>query len=89
MKFVFENEDESQMMWNSAHESILYWKKVLQDAQGKICLQVDGTPTHYDEEYATAKMVENAKVLKMVEDAQGVECYSGIITKTLRKEVAS
>jgi hypothetical protein len=89
MKFIFENEDESQTMWNSAHESILYWKKVLQDAQGKICLQVDGTPTHYSVEEATEKMVENAKVLKMVEDAQGVEYYSGIITKTLKKEVAS
>ena len=84
MKFIFENEYEYQEMWNSAHESILYWKKVLQDAQGKICLQVDGTPTHYSEEYAREKMVDNAKILMAIEDTQGVDCYSVIITKTLK-----
>ncbi len=84
MKFIFENEAEYQMMWTSVHESILYWKKVLQDAQGKICLQVDGTPTHYSAEYAKEKMVENAKILMTIEDTQGVDCYSAIITKTLK-----
>ena len=89
MRFIFENEDEYQMMWNSAHESILYWKKVLQDAQGKICLQVDGTPTHYSVEEAKEKMIDNAKILMAIEDTQGVEWYSQIITKTLKMGVDS
>ena len=84
MKFIFENENEYHMMWDSVHESILYWKKVLQDAQGKICLQVDGTPTHYSVEYAKEKMADNAKILMAIEDTQGVDYYSVIITKTLK-----
>ena len=85
MKFVFDSEVEYEMMWNSVHDSILYWKKVLQDAQGKICIQVDGTPTHYSEEEAIEKMKESANILKMIEDTKGVEYYSVIITKTLKR----
>ena len=68
MKFIFENEDESQMMWNSAHDSILYWKKVRQDAQGKICLQCDGSPTHYSVDEAEENMQNALKTLQMIEN---------------------
>ncbi len=84
MKFVFETEAEYTMMWNSVHASILYWTKVRQDAQGKICMQVDGTPTHYSEEEAIEKMKECANILKMIEDTKGLDWYSVIITKTLK-----
>ena len=101
MKFIFENSDEYQAAWNSAHAGILYWKKVLQDVKGKICLQVDGTQTHYTEETVIYKMKEAAKILMAVEDSyheqwdqetetyfwkEGVECYSGIITQVLKLE---
>ena len=104
MKFEFTSYDDYQSVWNTAHSGILYWKKVRQDAQGKICLQVDGTPTHYDVKYATDKMIESAYVLKAVEDSTrpewneetetyelvtGVTCYSGIITQCLSGAVAS
>jgi len=87
MKFIFESEADYDMMWNSVHESILYWKKVRQDAQGKICIQVDGTPTHYSEEEANEKMMANANILKMIEDTKGVDCYSIIIYKTLKMKI--
>ena len=99
MKMVFDSYDEYQEFWNAAHSGILYWKKVYQMTQGKINMNVDGSPTHYDAEYATSKMVENALILKKIEDSTrpewdeetetyksttGVTCYSGIILKTLK-----
>ena len=96
MKFEFETYEEYSDLWQSVHDSIIYWKKVRQDAQGKISLQVDGTHTHYDVEYANDQMIRNAKILKSIEDSthpewngsgydvvEGTEFYSHIINKTL------
>ena len=102
MKFNFETYDEFADLWQSVHDSIIYWKKVRQDAQGKICLQVNGEKTHYTEEYANCQLARNAKILKDIEDStrpewngteyalvEGTDCYSGIITEFLREGVAS
>ena len=99
MKFEFETYEEYSDLWQSVHDSIIYWKKVRQDAQGKICLQVDGTNTHYDVKYATDQMIRNALILKAIEDTphpewngteyvmtEGTEeNYSCIINQTLFK----
>ena len=68
MKFHFETVNEYDALWQSVHDSILYWKKVRQDAQGKICLQANGAQTHYDEKYAIDQMVEHAELLKQIEN---------------------
>ena len=101
MKFEFTNEDDYQMLWQSVHDSIIYWQKKRQETQGKICLQVDGSKTGETEENCINQMVQNAKILKAIEDSphhewsddtksfefvHGVESYSSIITKTLKLE---
>ena len=68
MKLQFYSVDEFDVMWEAVHAAILYWKKVRQDAQGKVCLQVDGKHTHYTEQYAIDMMVQNAQLLKEIED---------------------
>jgi len=98
LKFSFDTVEEYDLMWGAVHDSILYWKKVRQDAQGKICLQVDGTQTHFDEKHAIDMMIQYASVLKDIEDTphlewngdkyvmteSPLEFHSHIITKTLR-----
>ena len=103
MKFSFDTYEEYLSLWGSVHSAILYWKKVKQDAQGKICLQVDGTQTHYDIEEAEKEIANNARLLKSVEDSthpewnvdrdcyeviNGVEFYSSIIYSVLKSEVS-
>ena len=68
MKFQFDTVNEYDRMWESVHAGILYWKKMRQDAQGKICTQVDGNHTHYDEQYCIDQMVDCAQMLKVIED---------------------
>ena len=68
MKLQFNSANEYDVMWEAVHAAILYWKKVRQDAQGKVCLQVDGKHTHYTEQYAIDMMVQNAQLLKEIED---------------------
>lgn len=68
MKFQFDTVEEYEVLWSAVHDGILFWKKVRQDAQGKICLQVDGKHTHYNEQYAIDMMVEHAQLLKEIED---------------------
>jgi len=69
MKFEFKTVTEYDALWSAVHDSILYWKKVRQDAQGKICMQVEGGQTHYDEKYCIDMIVENALLLKSIEDS--------------------
>ena len=104
MKFSFDTYEEYQSLWGSVHSAILYWKKVKQDAQGKICLQVDGTQTHYDVEEAEKEIANNARLLKSVEDSthpewnsdtecyevvDGVDFYSSIVYSVLKSEVSA
>ena len=99
MKFIFDSVDDYDRLWASVHDSILYWKKVRQMCQGKINLNVDPNATnHYDERYAIDKMIENAIILRDIEDSphpvwnddtnsydtKAEDYYSSIILKTLR-----
>ena len=100
VKFIFESEDEYNDFHSALHDSILYWKKVRQDAEGKICLQCDGTQTHYSVQYAIDQMAECARLLALVEDSPHpewdedsksyvivpgpAEYYSCIVEKALR-----
>jgi len=98
MKFIFETPTDYDELWSCVHDSIIYWKKVRQECQGKICLQVDGSETHYDEEYVIKEMIDSALMLKAIEDSphpvwnEETKSYelktedynSGIITKTLK-----
>lgn len=98
MKFEFSTVEEYDLLWASVHDSILFWKKVLQDAQGKITLNVDGTHTHHSIQHALDRMEAYAELLVEIEDTphiewdgdkfvhvDRVESYSSIITKTLRQ----
>ena len=69
MQFQFDDVLEFDALWGSVHDSILYWKKVKQDAQGKITLSVDGVQTHYSVEYADSQIVANAELLRDIENA--------------------
>ena len=97
MKFSFDTYEEYQDLWQSVHDSIIYWKKVKQMAEGKINLNVDGSETHYDVQYSVDQMIRNALILKSIEDSphpewngteyvmvEGTEYYSNIINKTLK-----
>ena len=97
MKFNFETYEEYQDLWQSVHDSIIYWKKVKQMAEGKINMNVDGSETHYDVQYAVDQMIRNAQILKSIEDSthpewngteyklvEGTEYYSNIVNQTLK-----
>ena len=97
MKFSFDTYEDYQDLWQSVHDSIIYWKKVKQMAEGKINLNVDGSQTHYSVEYAVDQMIRNAKILKQIEDSphldwngsdyeivQGREYNSHIVLQTLK-----
>ena len=81
MKFVFDTYEEYQDLWQSVHDSIIYWKKVRQDVRGQICLQVNGEKTHYTEEYANCQLARNANILKNIEDPL---VLSGMVLSTSR-----
>ena len=68
MRLQFDTVNEFDSMWEAVHSGILYWKKMRQDAQGKICMQVDGNHTHYGEQYCIDQMVMYAELLKTIED---------------------
>ena len=102
MKYIFETYDEYETLWLTAHDAILYWKKVRQMCQGKINMNVDGSETHFDEKYAIDQMVRAARTLRDIECSPHPEwneekkCYeivtleepeSIIITKTLKLAV--
>ena len=94
----FDTYGEYNLMWEAIHSGILYWKKVKQDAEGKICLQVNGEHTHYDVEYANNQIINAAEALKVLEDSihpewngtdyemvNGCDTYSCIVYDTLFK----
>lgn len=89
-------------MWNAVHSGVIYWKKVRQDAQGKICLQVDGTQTHFEESEAIDNIKDACRMLKSIEDStrpewdgdldkevivEGSPFYSAIIYQYLKDEI--
>lgn len=96
MNFQFNTVEEFDLLWQSVHDSIIYWKKVRQMCQGKINLNVDGSETHYDEKYCIDQMVSFAQLLKTIEDTPHPEwngssysmssptINSHIVTKTLK-----
>ena len=99
MKYIFESYEDYDKLWQSVHDSIIYWRKVRQNCQGKINLQVDGGATHYSEKYAIDMIIQNALILKDIEDSphpewndktntydivNGVDYNSIIITKALK-----
>ena len=67
MKIQFETPEEFESLRLAAHDGILYWKKIRQMCQGKININVDGSETHYDEQYAVDMMISHAKVLREIE----------------------
>ena len=85
MKIQFDDIIEYDVLWQSVHDSIIFWQKRKQEAQGKICLAVDGTGHPYEEQYGVDMMVTNAKLLKSIEDdAYPGEYNSSIVVKTLK-----
>ena len=71
--FTFKTYEEYDRMWKITHNSILYWKKVRQDAEGKICLQCDGSQTHYSIREAEEEMQD---ALKLLQDIENTPHYS-------------
>ncbi len=71
--FTFNSAEEYDRLWDIVSKSILYWKKVKQDAQGKICLQCDGTQTHYSIREAEEKMQDALKLLQDIENTPHYE----------------
>ena len=97
MKMAFDDVMEYNTLWQSVHDSIIYWIKKRQEAQGKINMSVDGTGAPYDEQYCIDMMVTNALLLQKIEDlphpewdgteyvlSEAPEIHSSIITKTLK-----
>ncbi len=70
--FTFKTAEEYERVYNIVKNSVLYWKKIRQDAQGKICMQCDGSPTHYSIRYAEENMQD---ALKMIEEIENTPHY--------------
>ena len=70
-------------MWNVIHSSILYWKKQLQDYQGKITLSTDGERTHYSLNNILDEMKQSVLLLKQLEESYSMS-ESSIIIRSLR-----
>ena len=83
MKITFDNPDEYQTLHQSIHDSIIYWKKIYQMTQGQINMNVDGGPTHWTSQDAIDKMVENALLLKSIEDSPRPEWTGDGTTGTI------
>ena len=73
MNIQFDSYEEYDLMVESIKSGILYWKKVKQDAQGKICMQCDGTQTHYTVDEADEKITELLKLLMSIEATPHLE----------------
>ena len=69
MKLTFDSYEEWLALREAAHDACLYWTKVRQMCQGKINLNVNGEPTHYDEAYAVSQMIKSANILNEIEHA--------------------
>ena len=67
MKIIFDSNDEYEALRSAAHDACLYWLKVRQMCQGKINLNVDGCPTHFDEKYAIDMIVDAGRTLDTIE----------------------
>ena len=67
MKIQFESAEDFDLLVETIKSGILYWKKVKQDAQGKICLQCSGEMTHYTVEEADDKIEDLLRLLMTVE----------------------
>ena len=64
--FEFKTAEEYCMVYDSIRDGMLFWRKRKQDAQGKICMQVDGQQTHYSVEECDCKIREYSKLLDKV-----------------------
>ena len=73
MKIQFDTYEEFDLFVETTKSGILYWKKVKQDAQGKICLQCNGEQTHYTVEEADEKITELLKLLMTIEATPHLE----------------
>ena len=71
--FTFKTPEDFDRVENMIKNSYLYWRKIKQDAQGKICLQCDGTQTHYTISEAEEQM---ADCMKMLEEIENTPHYS-------------
>ena len=73
MKFIFDTAEDYDLMENTIKSGILYWKKVKQDAQGKICLQCSGEMTHYTVEEAEGEITKLLELLMTIESTPHLE----------------
>lgn len=71
--FTFKTAEEYDRMRNIVHNSILYWRKIKQDAQGKICMQCNGKQTHYSIREAEEEMQDALKMLQEIENTPHYE----------------
>ena len=71
--FTFNTPEDFNRVENMIKNSYLYWRKIKQDAQGKICLQCDGSQTHYSISEAEEQMQD---CLRMIEEIENTPHYS-------------
>jgi hypothetical protein len=71
--FTFNTAEEYDRVENMIKNSYLYWRKIKQDAQGKICLQCDGTQTHYSISEADEQMQDCIAMLEEIENTPHYE----------------
>ncbi len=64
--FKFSTAEEYCLVYDSIRDGVLFWRKRKQDAQGKICMQVDGEQTHYTVEECEYKIREYTLLLGKV-----------------------
>ncbi len=67
MKFQFDSPEEFEKVRLAAHDGVLHWMKIRQMCQGKINMNVDGSPTQYTEGYAIENIISHAEVLDAIE----------------------
>ena len=73
MKFQFDTAEEFDQVRGAVHDAVLYWKKVRQDAEGKICMQCNGEQTHYSIECAEEQIGRFLSLLMVVEATPHLE----------------
>ena len=71
--FKFNTSEEYSLVYDSIRDGILFWKKRKQDAQGKICMQVNGEHTHYTVEECDCKISEYTVLLEKVDATPHLE----------------
>ena len=66
MKLLFDGHEDYDLLWQSVHDSILYWKRVKFDIKS-------GLKTHYSTDYCDDQIKSYLELLVKIEDTEHEE----------------